>query len=50
MGCVLGIEFIAHQIPSFQGKYTSPSNKGPAKSPWPMFGQNPHHTGRALKK
>jgi len=25
-------------------------SKGPAKSPWPMRGQNPLHTGRALKK
>ncbi len=24
-------------------------SKGPAKSPWPMRGQNPQHTGRALK-
>ena len=22
-------------------------SKGPAKSPWPMFGQNPQHTARA---
>ena len=26
------------------------SSKGPAKSPWPMFGQNPQHTGRAPAK
>ena len=25
-------------------------SKGPAKSPWPMRGQNPLHTGRAVKK
>ena len=25
-------------------------SKGLAKSPWPMRGQNPLHTGRALKK
>ena len=25
-------------------------SKGLAKSPWPMRGQNPQHTGRALKK
>ena len=25
-------------------------SKGPAKSPWPMRGQNAQHTGRALKK
>jgi len=25
-------------------------SKGPAKSPWPMRGQNARHTGRALKK
>ena len=25
-------------------------SKGLAKSPWPMFGQNARHTGRALKK
>jgi len=25
-------------------------SKGPAKSPWPMFGQNAQHTGRAPKK
>ena len=25
-------------------------SKGPAKSPWPMRGQNPQHTGRSLKK
>ena len=24
-------------------------SKGPAKSPWPMRGQNPQHTGRAAK-
>ena len=24
-------------------------SKGPAKSPWPMRGQNPLHTGRAPK-
>jgi len=24
-------------------------SKGPAKSPWPMLGQNPQHTGRAAK-
>ena len=23
---------------------------GPAKSPWPMFGQNARHTGRVMKK
>ena len=23
---------------------------GPAKSPWPMFGQNAQHTGRAPAK
>jgi len=26
------------------------ASKGPAKSPWPMRGQNAQHTGRALKK
>jgi len=26
------------------------SSKGPAKSPWPMFGQNAQRTGRAPKK
>jgi len=26
------------------------SSKGLAKSPWPMRGQNPQHTGRAPKK
>ena len=26
------------------------NSKGPAKSPWPMFGQNAQRTGRALKK
>ena len=25
-------------------------SKGPAKSPWPMRGQNPQHTGRAPKQ
>jgi outer membrane protein assembly factor BamB len=25
-------------------------SKGPAKSPWPMRGQNARHTGRALKE
>ena len=25
-------------------------SKGLAKSPWPMFGQNPLHTGRVMKK
>ena len=25
-------------------------SKGPAKSAWPMFGQNARHTGRAPKK
>ena len=25
-------------------------SKGLAKSPWPMFGQNAQHTGRAIKK
>ena len=25
-------------------------SKGPAKSPWPMFGQNARHTGRAPAK
>jgi outer membrane protein assembly factor BamB len=25
-------------------------SKGPAKSPWPMRGQNARHTGRTLKK
>ena len=25
-------------------------SKGPAKSPWPMRGQNAQHTGRAPKK
>ena len=25
-------------------------SKGPAKSPWPMFRQNPLHTGRVMKK
>ncbi len=25
-------------------------SKGPAKSPWPMRGQNPQHTGRASAK
>ena len=25
-------------------------SKGPAKSPWPMRGQNARHTGRAPKK
>ena len=24
-------------------------SKGPAKSPWPMFGQNAQHTGRVMK-
>ena len=24
-------------------------SKGPAKSPWPMFGQNARHTGRVMK-
>jgi len=26
------------------------SSKGPAKSPWPMRGQNAQHTGRVMKK
>ena len=26
------------------------SSKGPAKSPWPMRGQNALHTGRVMKK
>ena len=26
------------------------SSKGPAKSPWPMRGQNTRHTGRVMKK
>jgi len=26
------------------------NSKGPAKSPWPMRGQNPQHTGRAPAK
>ena len=25
-------------------------SKGPAKSPWPMRGQNAEHTGRVMKK
>ena len=25
-------------------------SKGPAKSPWPMRGQNARHTGRVMKK
>ena len=25
-------------------------SKGPAKSPWPMFGQNAQRTGRVMKK
>ena len=25
-------------------------SKGPAKSPWPMLGQNAQHTGRVMKK
>jgi hypothetical protein len=25
-------------------------SKGPTKSPWPMRGQNPQHTGRVMKK
>ena len=25
-------------------------SKGPAKSPWPMRGQNAQHTGRVMKK
>jgi hypothetical protein len=25
-------------------------SKGLAKSPWPMRGQNPQHTGRVMKK
>ena len=25
-------------------------SKGPAESPWPMFGQNAQHTGRVMKK
>ena len=25
-------------------------SKGPAKSPWPMHGQNARHTGRVMKK
>ena len=25
-------------------------SKGPAKSPWPVRGQNPLHTGRVMKK
>ena len=25
-------------------------SKGPAKSPWPMRGQNPQHTGRVMKR
>ena len=25
-------------------------SKGPAKSPWPMCGQNARHTGRVMKK
>ena len=25
-------------------------SKGPAKSPWPMRGQNARHTGRAMNK
>ncbi len=25
-------------------------SKGPAKSPWPMRGQNPQHTGRATEE
>ena len=25
-------------------------SKGPAKSPWPMRGQNVRHTGRVMKK
>ena len=26
------------------------NSKGPAKSPWPMRGQNARHTGRVMKK
>jgi len=26
------------------------ASKGPAKSPWPMRGQNARHTGRVMKK
>ena len=36
-------------IGSYDGKVyaLATSSKGPAKSPWPMRGQNAQHTGRA---
>ena len=39
-------------VGSFDGKLYAikTDSKGPAKSPWPMRGQNAGHTGRALKK
>ena len=39
-------------VGSFDGKLYAikTDSKGPAKSPWPMRGQNTQHTGRAPKK
>ena len=39
-------------VGSFDGKvYTiKTDSKGPAKSPWPMRGQNARHTSRVMKK
>ena len=39
-------------VGSIVGKFYAikTNSKGPAKSPWPMFGQNAQRTGRASKK
>jgi len=38
-------------VGSFKKLYAiKTDSKGPAKSPWPMRGQNARHTGRVMKK
>ena len=47
---VIGLDGILY-IESHDGLYAiKTDSKGLAKSPWPMFGQNPQHTGHAPAK
>ncbi|MDP7011310.1 MAG: PQQ-binding-like beta-propeller repeat protein [Verrucomicrobiota bacterium] len=50
-GIVIGADGIIY-VGSAEGKVYAikTSSKGPAKSPWPMRGQNPQNTGRAPAK